>query len=61
MPRWRADSHAGKYELYYLTPDNKLTAVTVSGAGGTFVTGTPEALFQTHIAPAVNRQKRSAK
>ena len=31
-------------------------AVTVSGAGGTFVMETPEALFQTHIAPGNLRQ-----
>jgi hypothetical protein len=31
-------------------PADPFTA-TGSGAGGTFVQGTPEALFQTHIAP----------
>jgi serine/threonine-protein kinase len=52
MPRWRSD---GK-ELYCLAPDKKLMAATVSGTGRTFVTGTPEALFQTRMAPANNRQ-----
>jgi len=66
-PRWRPDGapgKAGKYELYYLAPDNKLMALaavtqsaTQSAASGlTFVPGTPEVLFQTHIAPATNRQ-----
>jgi Tol biopolymer transport system component len=43
--RWRKD---GK-ELYYIGPDYKLRAVAASTQGGTFVPGTPEALFQTHI------------
>ncbi|MGA2714783.1 MAG: protein kinase [Bryobacteraceae bacterium] len=50
-PRWRAD---GK-ELYYVAPDAKLMAVAVIAQEATFKPGTPEALFQTHIAPAVNR------
>ena len=52
-PRWRAD---GK-EMYYLAPDNKLTAVAAGAAGGTFVTGTPEVLFQTHPAPGAFKQQ----
>ena len=55
-PRWRKD---GK-ELYYVTPDNKMMAVPVAvqrtATGGTFVSGTPAALFQTHIVPGANRQ-----
>ena len=56
-PRWRKD---GK-ELYYLSPDNKMMAVPVAiqrtAQGGTFVPGTPTALFQTHIglAPGTNK------
>ena len=48
-PRWRAD---GK-ELYYLAPDLKLMAVAVAAQGATFAPGTPEALFQTHMAQAL--------
>ena len=51
-PRWRADGR----ELYYLAADNKLMAVAASAQNGTFVPGTPEALFQTHIASAVSKQ-----
>jgi len=54
-PRWRPGGAPGKvngkYELYYLAPDRKLMAVAASAQGGKFVPGTPEALFQTHIAP----------
>jgi serine/threonine protein kinase len=50
-PRWRAD---GK-ELYYLAPDNKLIAVSVMVLGAAFTPGTPETLFQTRIASAVQR------
>jgi len=60
-PRWRPDGAAGKvagkYELYYLAPDNRLMAVAAvqsaaqsAGGGATFVPGPPEALFQTHSA-----------
>jgi eukaryotic-like serine/threonine-protein kinase len=52
-PRWRADSK----ELYYLAPDLKLMAVAVVAQGATFVPGPPEALFQTHITQATNRQQ----
>jgi len=54
--RRRADGPAGKNELYYFAPDNKLMAVSGSGTVGTFVTGTPEALFQTHMAQGTARQ-----
>jgi hypothetical protein len=30
-------------------------AVAAAASGATFVPGTPEALFQTHIAPGVSR------
>jgi Tol biopolymer transport system component len=46
MPRWRAD---GK-ELYYLAPDDKLMAATVTAQGAVLAPETPEALFQTHAA-----------
>jgi eukaryotic-like serine/threonine-protein kinase len=42
-PRWRRDGR----EIYYLAPDRKLTAVSVS-ASGQF--GVPQALFQTQVA-----------
>jgi hypothetical protein len=45
-PRWSAD---GK-ELYFIAPDGKLMAATVSPSSSTFETGTPMALFQTRIA-----------
>jgi hypothetical protein len=52
MPRWRAD---GK-ELYYLAPDQKLMAAGVTVQGASLAPGTPEALFQTHVAANINRQ-----
>ena len=50
-PRWRAD---GK-ELYYVAPDNKLMAAAAAVQGGTFVPGTPAALFQIHPARGINK------
>jgi serine/threonine protein kinase len=44
-PRWRPD---GK-ELYYISPDGKLMASTVTINNGAFQPGTPVALFQTRI------------
>ena len=46
-PRWRKD---GK-ELYYIAPDSKLMAVSISlpTTGGAPELGTPVALFQPHI------------
>ena len=52
-PRWRAD---GK-ELYYLAPDQKLMAASVTALGATVIPGPSEALFQTSIPPATNRQQ----
>lgn len=43
-PRWRRD---GK-ELFYLSPEGKMTAVSVSTPSG-FESGTPVAMFQTHV------------
>ena len=45
QPRWRAD---GK-ELYYIAPDGKLMATSVTAKGAAFEPGTPVALFQTRI------------
>jgi dipeptidyl aminopeptidase/acylaminoacyl peptidase len=45
-PRWRADGR----ELYYLTEDRKLTAVSV-GPGFSF--GAPKPLFQTRVPESV--------
>jgi eukaryotic-like serine/threonine-protein kinase len=44
-PRWRADGR----EIYYLSEDRKLMAVSV-GAGPSF--GIPKPLFQTYVPPA---------
>jgi hypothetical protein len=47
-------------ELYYLAPDNKMMAVAAvaqsAGGSATFVPGSPEALFQTHIARLNNKR-----
>jgi hypothetical protein len=51
--RERAD---GK-ELYFLAPDNKLMAAAAGATGGTFVPGTPEALFQTHPPSGFPKQQ----
>jgi eukaryotic-like serine/threonine-protein kinase len=45
-PRWRADGR----EIYFIAPDGKLMASTVSVTGSTLETGAPVALFQTRIA-----------
>ena len=45
-PRWRADGR----EIYYLSEDRKLMAVSV-GAGPSF--GIPKPLFQTNVPPGV--------
>ena len=49
-PRWRADGR----ELYYLSEDRKLMAVSVS-PGPSF--GVPEVLFQTRVLPGVTAQR----
>jgi eukaryotic-like serine/threonine-protein kinase len=46
-PRWSGDGH----EIYYLSQDRKLMAVSV-GSGPSF--GVPKPLFQTHVMPGVN-------
>jgi serine/threonine protein kinase len=55
QPRWSAD---GK-ELYFIAPDEKLMAVSVTTAGTTFAAGTPVALFAAPLAPggATNKQQ----
>jgi Tol biopolymer transport system component len=45
-PRWRSD---GK-ELYFIAPDGKLMAASVSTSGTTFQSEPAAALFQTHMA-----------
>jgi serine/threonine protein kinase len=49
-PRWRGDGH----EIYYLSQDRKLMAVTV-GTGPSF--SVPEPLFQTRVAEGVSPQR----
>jgi serine/threonine protein kinase/Tol biopolymer transport system component len=49
-PRWRADGR----ELYYLSLDQKIMAVSV-GPGRSF--GVPKALFQTAVPAGVNSQR----
>jgi DNA-binding winged helix-turn-helix (wHTH) protein/Tol biopolymer transport system component len=44
QPRWRRD---GK-ELFYVAPDNTLTAVPVTGMSSKFNMGTPRRLFQSN-------------
>src|SRR5262249_39404679 len=44
-PRWSRD---GK-ELYYIAPDGKLMAVTITLKESTLEAGTPGALFQTRV------------
>jgi eukaryotic-like serine/threonine-protein kinase len=49
-PRWRGD---GK-ELFYMTPDGKLTAVAVTASPGprpSLRAGAPVTLFDTHLPP----------
>jgi len=45
--RWRAD---GK-ELYFVAPDGKLMAASITGAGATFSAATPTPLFPVTLAP----------
>jgi serine/threonine-protein kinase len=45
-PRWSPD---GK-ELYYIAPDARLMAVTISAKGSAFEASPPTALFQTRRA-----------
>jgi Tol biopolymer transport system component len=54
QPRWRSD---GK-ELYFIAPDRKLTAVTVTVSGSMVEPGKPEALFPTRTG-ASNATRKS--
>jgi Tol biopolymer transport system component len=48
QPRWRPD---GK-EIFFISLDKKLMAVSVDASGGKLVVGVPHALFQTRIVSA---------
>ena len=45
QPRWSPDGN----ELYYIAPDGKLMATTITVKGEAIEPGTPKALFQTRI------------
>jgi Tol biopolymer transport system component len=45
QPQWRLDQH----ELFYLSPDRSLMAVTMSDSGNMSSIGTPRRLFRTSI------------
>jgi Tol biopolymer transport system component len=45
FPRWRSDGR----ELFYLSPDNKLTAVAVKTNGDDLVLGEPQPLFEVTV------------
>jgi Tol biopolymer transport system component len=47
LPRWRAD---GK-ELFFLSPDNKMTSAEISESASGIAVGKVQVLFQTHAAP----------
>jgi Tol biopolymer transport system component len=50
QPRWRGD---GK-ELYFISGDKKLMAVSIDSSNGKFEAGVPHVLFQTRIiAPRI--------
>jgi dipeptidyl aminopeptidase/acylaminoacyl peptidase len=53
QPRWRAD---GK-ELFFIAPDTKVMAATVTSSATTFVAAPPVALFQTRIVNPSATQK----
>jgi Tol biopolymer transport system component len=45
QPQWRGDGR----ELYYVSPDKKLTAVDVKTTGAVFAWGAPRALMETRM------------
>jgi predicted Ser/Thr protein kinase len=47
FPRWRRDGR----EIVYLTPDQTVMSVPVSGAGAAFKAGTPTPLFKAAVHP----------
>jgi len=57
-PRFREDGQ----ELFYLSDDGRLMAVSIAARGGTFEASEPKALFRTHTLPrgAVVRGCRGA-
>ena len=54
QPRWRAD---GK-ELYFIAPDGKLMAASVTASGATFAAGTPVPLFSASPVPGAGTNKQ---
>jgi serine/threonine protein kinase len=56
FPVWRRD---GK-ELFYVSPDKKVMAVDVKGAGTTFERGVPKALFDLRVSDFTSAQARFA-
>jgi serine/threonine protein kinase/Tol biopolymer transport system component len=53
QPRWRRD---GK-ELYFVSPDGKLMAASVTTSGATFTAGTPVALFPVTLPPGLGANR----
>ena len=49
-PRWRHDGQ----EMYYLSIDGKMVAVPVKSGENNFESGTPVALFQTHLRQPIS-------
>ena len=47
-PVWRRDGR----EIYYVSPDGRLTSVAVSFKGGEIEAGTPQPLFDLRLAPS---------
>jgi dipeptidyl aminopeptidase/acylaminoacyl peptidase len=52
-PEWRKDNK----ELYYITPDRKLMAVAVNGAGPLFQVSPQQPLFQVNTGVSYTRQQ----
>ena len=54
QPRWRADGR----ELYFVAPDGKLMAASVTTTNETFTSGTPSALFSVTLAHGAGTNKQ---
>jgi Tol biopolymer transport system component len=54
QPRWRAD---GK-ELYFIAPDGKLMAASITSTEATFARGAPAPLFSVTLAPGAGTNKQ---
>jgi Tol biopolymer transport system component len=54
QPRWRPD---GK-ELYFVAPDGKLMAASITASGSQFSAGTPMALFPVTLPPGLGANKQ---